>query len=190
MLIGDNNVECLHRWFERSAVASPNAPALTCNAQTLSYAEVNRRANQIAHHLISCGVGPDVLVGICIDRSLDLVLGILGILKAGGAYLPIDLSYPTDRLAFMLEDAQAPVLLTEKKLVLSLPTHRARTICLDDAETRLANTACYQSRDSRDAGTYGLRDLHLGFHWPAEGLHDHAPERRPPHALYRTLVRV
>jgi amino acid adenylation domain-containing protein/non-ribosomal peptide synthase protein (TIGR01720 family) len=138
VLSGDNNVECLHHWFERGAVASPNAPALTCNAQTLSYAEVNRRANQIAHHLISCGVGPDVLVGICIDRSLDLVLGILGILKAGGAYLPIDLSYPTDRLTFMLEDAQAPVLLTEKKLIPSLPMHRARTICLDDAETRLA----------------------------------------------------
>jgi amino acid adenylation domain-containing protein/FkbH-like protein/non-ribosomal peptide synthase protein (TIGR01720 family) len=131
-------LECLHRWFERSVETSPNAPALSCEGRTMSYREVNRRANQIAHHLIECGIGPDILVGICIDRSMDMVIAILAILKAGGAYLPIDLSYPADRLAFILEDAQAPVLLTETKLVASLPKHGARIICLDDAEAILA----------------------------------------------------
>ena len=130
-------VECLHHWFERNAAALPAAPALTCDSQTLSYAEVNQRANQIAHYLIGCGVVPDALVGLCIDRSMDLVIAILGILKAGGGYLPIDLSYPTERLAFMLKDAQASVLLTEKKLAATLPKHQARTIFLDDAEAFL-----------------------------------------------------
>jgi amino acid adenylation domain-containing protein/FkbH-like protein/non-ribosomal peptide synthase protein (TIGR01720 family) len=134
-----NNVESLHHWFERYAGASPKAPALTCDSQTLSYGEVNQRANQIAHYLIACGVVPDVLVGLCIDRSIDLVIAILGILKAGGGYLPIDLSYPTERLAFMLKDAQAPVLLTEKKLAARLPQHQARTIFLDDAEAFLGS---------------------------------------------------
>ena len=110
----------------------------TCDGKSLTYEELNAQANRLApRHLAESGVKPDTLVGLCLDRSNDLVIAILAILKAGGAYLPIDLSYPTDRLAFMLEDAQAPVLLTEKKLILSLPKHRARTICLDDVETIL-----------------------------------------------------
>jgi amino acid adenylation domain-containing protein/FkbH-like protein/non-ribosomal peptide synthase protein (TIGR01720 family) len=132
------NLECLHKWFQRNAESTPDAPALTFESQTLSYAELNRRANRVAHQLIGCGVGPDVLVGICVDRSLNLVIAILGVLKAGGAYLPIDLSYPAERLAFMLEDANAPVLLTEKKLVAALPKHGGRTICLDDEAAGLA----------------------------------------------------
>ena len=126
--------ECVHHWFERQAALTPNAPAVSYEGQTLTYVELNRRANKVGHYLRECGVGPDVLVGISMDRSLELIVAILGILKAGGAYLPIDLSYPTDRLAFMMADAQAPVLLTEKKLLSSLPQHQARTICLDDAE--------------------------------------------------------
>ena len=126
--------ECLHQWFERQAVLTPSAPAVSCDGKALTYSELNRRANKVGHYLKQCGVGPDVLVGISMDRSLDLVVAILGILKAGGAYLPIDLSYPTDRLAFMMADAQAAVLLTEKKLLSSLPQHQARTICMDDAE--------------------------------------------------------
>ena len=130
--------ECLHNWFARRAALSPEAPALSFEGQVLTYDEINRRANQIAHYLIASGVGPDVLVGICIDRSPNLVIAILGVLKAGGAYLPIDLSYPADRLAFMLADAQAPVLLTETKLLESLPEHGGRTICLDEAEAILS----------------------------------------------------
>jgi amino acid adenylation domain-containing protein/FkbH-like protein/non-ribosomal peptide synthase protein (TIGR01720 family) len=142
--VNDENVsfeegECLHHWFERSVSSSPDAPALSYEGQVLSYKEVNRRANQIAHYLIAYGVVPDALVGICIDRSPDLVVAILGVLKAGGAYLPIDLSYPKDRLAFMLADSQAQVLLTEKKLLVSLPDHQTRIICLDDSKTILSS---------------------------------------------------
>ena len=132
------DAECLHDWFARRAALSPEAPALSFEGQVVTYDELNRRANQIAHYLIASGVGPDVLVGICIDRSPNQVIAILGVLKAGGAYLPIDLSYPADRLAFMLADAQAPVLLTETKLLESLPEHGGRTICLDDAEAILS----------------------------------------------------
>ena len=128
------DLDCLHRRFERYAALSPDAPAVSCEGLVLSYGELNRRANRIAHHLVSCGVGRDVLVGICVDRSVEMVVAILAVLKAGGAYLPIDLSYPAERLAFMLADAQAPVLLTEKKLLSSLPEHPARTVCLDDSE--------------------------------------------------------
>ena len=133
------DLECLHKTFERRAREFPHSPALSFEATTLTYEEVNRRANRIAHFLRTRGVGPDVLVGICIDRSADLVLAILGVLKAGGAYLPIDLSYPADRLLFMLADAQASVLLTEKKLTSSLPPHQAEVVCLDDSETLLEN---------------------------------------------------
>ena len=127
------NLQCVHRWFERRVEETPEAPAVTFESQTLSYADLNRRANRVAHHLIARGVGPDVLVGICIERSLNLIVAILGVLKSGGAYLPIDLSYPADRLAFMLKDAQARVLLTENKLRSELPKDVANTICLDDA---------------------------------------------------------
>ena len=133
-----SDVECLHHRFERLAAAMPDQPALTYEDRTFSYGELNRRANQVAHHLIACGVGPDVLVGLCMERSAELVIAILGILKAGGAYLPIDLSYPADRLAFMLSDAQAAVLLTERKLAASLPAHGTRTVFIDDAKDVLA----------------------------------------------------
>src|SRR5262249_31273566 len=99
-----DNLECLHATFEERVKASPNAPALSYDGKVLTYEEANRRANQIAHYLIRQGIGPDILVAVCLDRSFDLILAILGVLKAGGAYLPIDLSYPPDRLAFMLED--------------------------------------------------------------------------------------
>ena len=99
--------------------------------QQLTYRELNARANQLAHHLRALGVGPEVLVGLCLERSLELVVGLLGILKAGGAYVPLDPSYPAERLAFMLEDTQAPVLLTQERLLGQLPPHAGRTLCLD-----------------------------------------------------------
>ena len=86
--------------------------AVVFEGRQLTYRELNARANQLAHHLRALGVGPDVLVGLCVERSLEMIVGILGILKAGGAYVPLDPTYPTERLAFMLEDTQAPVLLT------------------------------------------------------------------------------
>ena len=122
----------LHKQFEAQVERTPDALALTCDDVSLTYGELNARANRIAHRLIELGVKPDTLVGLCLDRSNDLVIALLAILKAGGAYLPIDLAYPADRLAFMLEDAQAPVLLTERKLQDRLPETRAQIVCVDD----------------------------------------------------------
>jgi len=124
----------LHSMFEAQVERTPEAVALICDDQSLTYRELNRRANRLAHALRERNVGPDTIVGICIDRSLELVIALLGILKAGGAYLPIDLAYPRERLAFMLEDANAPVLLTQSKLAADLPAYQAKVLCLDDAE--------------------------------------------------------
>lgn len=127
-------VDCLHRWFERQTAQTPAAMAVSCDGAVLTYDELNRRANRLAHLLLRAGVKPDTLVGLCVDRSLEMVVAVLAVLKAGGAYLPIDLSYPADRLAFMLEDAQAPVLLTQRSLLGALPTTHARTVLVDAEE--------------------------------------------------------
>lgn len=126
------NVGCLHTWFEQVAAATPDAPAITFEGRSLSYGELNRHANRLAHRLIRCGVKPDTLVGLYAERSPELVLAILAVLKAGGAYVPIDRSYPADRLAFMLEDADAPLLLTQRSWLGSLPTGAAQIVLIDD----------------------------------------------------------
>ncbi len=106
--------------------------AVVFENETLTYAQLDARANQLAHHLQSLGVGPEVVVGLCVERSLEMIVGLLGILKAGGAYLPLDPAYPPERLAFMLEDAAAPVLLTQSALRERLPAQGARIVRLDD----------------------------------------------------------
>jgi amino acid adenylation domain-containing protein len=111
---------CLQGLFEAQVERTPDAIAVLCENQQLTYRELNRRANQLAHHLRKLGVGPDVRVGICIERSLEMVVGLLGVLKAGGAYVPLDPEYPRERLVFMLEDSHAAVLLTQKRLQESL----------------------------------------------------------------------
>ncbi len=123
---------CLHQLFEAQAARTPDAVAVVFEDERLTYHELNRRSNQLARRLQACGVGPDALVAICMERSLELVVGVLGILKAGGAYVPLDPTYPAERLAYMLEDAQAPVLVTQRRLVAGLPAHGARLILLDD----------------------------------------------------------
>ncbi|MDF5712684.1 MAG: amino acid adenylation domain-containing protein [Rhizonema sp. NSF051] len=120
---------------------------------SLSYLELNQKANQLAHYLQSLGVGPEILVGICVERSLDMVIGLLGILKAGGAYVPLDPSYPKQRLAFMLENTQPSVLLTQQYLVESLPNHQAKAVCLDTnweaiAQQRIENPVCNITPDN------------------------------------------
>ena len=106
---------CIHQLFEEQVKRSPKATALVFDEERLTYEELNARANQLAHYLRASGIGPDSLVGIFIERSIEMLVGVLGVLKAGGAYLPLDPAYPKERLAFMLEDAQATVLLTEKQ---------------------------------------------------------------------------
>jgi amino acid adenylation domain-containing protein len=122
---------CIHQMFEVQVERTPDAVAVAFEKQQLTYRQLNQRANQLAHHLRSLGVGPEVLVGICLERSIEMVVGLLGILKAGGAYVPLDPAYPIERLAFILEDTQAPVMLTQEQLVESLPAHGAQVVCLD-----------------------------------------------------------
>ncbi|WP_167315644.1 non-ribosomal peptide synthetase [Nostoc punctiforme] len=130
---------CIHELFEVQVERSPDAIAVIFEDQQLTYRELNQRANQLAHYLRSAklsrsnslGVGPEVLVGIFMDRSIDMVVSILGILKAGGAYVPLDPTYPKERLAFMLSDAQVSVLLTEDKFLEGLPEHQAQVVCLN-----------------------------------------------------------
>ncbi|MHC5822277.1 MAG: non-ribosomal peptide synthetase, partial [Nostoc sp.] len=133
--------KCIHEFFEEQVEKTPNAVAVVYEKEFLTYQQLNERANQLAHYLRSAklsrsdslGVKPEVLVGICIERSLLMIVGLLGILKAGGAYVPLDPAYPQERLAFMLEDAQVSVLLTQQSLVTTLPPHQARVVCLDSA---------------------------------------------------------
>ncbi|AKT37644.1 non-ribosomal peptide synthetase [Chondromyces crocatus] len=123
---------CMHALFEAQAARTPDAVAVLFEGEQLTYAELNQRANRLAHHLRDQGVGPGVLVGICAERSPELPVALFGVLKAGGAYVPLDPAYPRDRLAFMLEDTRAPLLLTQRRLLSSLPEHTARVLCLDD----------------------------------------------------------
>ncbi|BAZ21897.1 amino acid adenylation [Kalymmatonema gypsitolerans NIES-4073] len=123
--------KCIHQLFEEQSFSTPDAVAVVFGNQQLTYHQLNCQANQLAHYLKSLGVGPDVLVGICVERSLEMIVGLLGILKAGGAYVPLDPEYPQERLSFMLEDTQLSVILTQEKLVNKLPNRKACVICLD-----------------------------------------------------------
>jgi amino acid adenylation domain-containing protein len=122
---------CIHEQFERQAALTPDAVALVFEDRQLSYWELNSRANQLAHYLQSLGVGPETVVAICLERSLEMVVALLGVLKAGAAYLPLDPDYPPERLSFMLADAAVPVLLTTTHLQARLAMETAAVICLD-----------------------------------------------------------
>lgn len=134
----DDPQPCLPLLIEAQVDRSPDAIAVQFANQHLTYRELNARANQLAHFLKAQGVQPETLVGICCERSLEMVIGLLGILKAGGAYVPLDPNYPSERLAFMLQDAQVPLLLTQRHLVEHLPTHTAQVICFDADWPRIA----------------------------------------------------
>ncbi|MCC5641834.1 non-ribosomal peptide synthetase [Nostoc sp. CHAB 5824] len=129
---------CIHQLFESQVEKTPDAVALIFNNQDLTYKDLNSRANQLAQYLQTLGVGTETLVGICIERSLEMVVALLAILKAGGAYVPLDPGYPQERLAFMLSDTQVSVLLTQKELVTKLPTHTAFVICPDADWNKIA----------------------------------------------------
>jgi amino acid adenylation domain-containing protein len=122
---------CLHQWFEGQAARTPEAVAVVFEQQQLTYRQLNERANQLAHHLRSLGVGPEVPVGVYLERSLEMLVGLYGILKAGGAYLPVDPEFPKERIAYMLEHSQVPVLLTQERLKEQLGRPAATLICLD-----------------------------------------------------------
>ncbi|MEM6403524.1 MAG: condensation domain-containing protein, partial [Cyanobacteria bacterium P01_D01_bin.116] len=121
----------IHQLFEDRANKTPNAIAVSFEGQQLTYQELNLRANQLARYLRGLGVKPEMLVGICVERSLDMVVGLLGILKAGGAYVPLDPNYPPERLSYMLTDSGIEVLLTQQSLLGYLPSHAAKVVCID-----------------------------------------------------------
>jgi amino acid adenylation domain-containing protein len=138
---------CLHQFFEEQVERTPAAVALVVGQERLSYEQLNRRANQVAHHLLKRGAAPEMLIGIYVERSVDMVVGLLGILKTGAAYVPLDPAYPKDRIACIMEDAHLGLLLTQQRLVESLPPHSAQVILLDGDASALTgeseqNPAC------------------------------------------------
>jgi len=148
--------QCLHHLFEEQVARTPDAVAVifagdwrsgteeqevngqSANHPSLTYRELNARANQLAHYLQVQGVGPETMVGICVDRSLEMVVGMLGILKAGGAYVPLDPAYPAERIAFIVAETQTPILLTQAHLLADLPEQAARIVALDRAWATIA----------------------------------------------------
>jgi amino acid adenylation domain-containing protein len=128
---GGESQLCFHQIFEAQVRSAPEAIALVSDQGALTYRELNQQADRLAQTLQQMGIQPDSLVGLCVDRSADLVIGILGILKAGAAYVPLDPNYPGDRLHFMLTDTQVPILLTQSWLVEKLPPSQAQVLCLD-----------------------------------------------------------
>ncbi|WP_245884551.1 non-ribosomal peptide synthetase [Tumebacillus permanentifrigoris] len=130
--------ECIHTMFERQVAKTPDAVALVFEGQVLTYRQLNERANQVAHYLVRSGVGPDVRVGVCMDRSLEMLIAIYGVLKTGGVYVPVDPYHPAERMAFTMEDSQVPLMLTQKRWLEQLPNAGFELICLDTEWTKFA----------------------------------------------------
>ncbi len=128
---------CVPQMVARQAIATPDALAVAAGTQSITYGELNRRANQLADYLISQGGGPGILVGLCVDRSPEMVIGLLGILKAGGAYVPVDPGYPVNRQVYMLEDARISILLTQQKYAAQFTQPGRQVTCLDSATEML-----------------------------------------------------
>ena len=150
---------CLHHLFEDQAARDPTAIAVVHAGQELAYAELNRRANQVAHYLLAMGVQPDDRVAICVERSIDMVVGLLGILKAGAAYLPLDPAHPAERLAFMLDDGAPVLLLSQTGLLGQLPETAVPVVLLDDSVAPFA--ACADANPN--PATLGLTSSHLAY---------------------------
>jgi hypothetical protein len=138
---------CVHELFEEQVERTPEAVAVVFEDEQLSYGELNRRANQLGHYLRGMGVGPEVRVGLCVERSLEMVIGILGVLKAGGAYVPLDPGYPAERLAYMLEDSQVPVLLTQGSVAEVLGGYRGEKVRLDGEWSKVARSREEKPKD-------------------------------------------
>jgi amino acid adenylation domain-containing protein len=128
----------LDRWFERQVVRTPGVAAVICGSEELTYEELSRRSNHLANRLRMLGVEPGALVGLCLDRSVEMAVALFGILKAGGAYVPLDPQYPRERIAFMLQDSQAAVLITEEDLLQRLPSRLPAVVCMDHDRDALA----------------------------------------------------
>ncbi|SFN56516.1 non-ribosomal peptide synthetase [Xenorhabdus japonica] len=151
----------IHQLFEQQAEQTPDAIALVFGDSQLSYTELNQHANQLAHHLIASGVRPNDRIAICVDRSLDMIIGMYGILKAGAGYIPLDPEYPTERLAYQLSDSKPALLLTQHHLQARLPVQDIPVLLLDDDNHR--NTMAQQLSHNPDAHKMGLQPHHLAY---------------------------
>ena len=148
--------KCIHELFEEQVDRTPDAVAVVFEEQQLTYRELNARANQVAHRLKTLGLGPDVLVGICLERSLEMVIAVLAILKAGGAYVPLDPTHPAERLEFMLADSGAPFLLTEQRLTNCLANYPGKRLCIDGDSEAIA-------QESEENPTTGAQPEDLAY---------------------------
>ena len=125
-------VRCIHDLFERQVERTPDAIALRCGGEAVSYRELNRRANRLAHRLIGLGAGPDQAVAVCLSRRAELVVSLLGVMKSGAAYVPLDPAYPPHRTGFILESCGAGLVITEQSLLDNLPETSASLLCVDE----------------------------------------------------------
>ncbi|HEX5871728.1 MAG TPA: amino acid adenylation domain-containing protein, partial [Longimicrobium sp.] len=148
---------CMHELFEAQVLRTPDAPAATCDDRTLTYAELNAAANRLAHHLRGLGIGPEVRVGVCQARGLELLVSLMAVLKAGGAYVPLDPAYPADRLEFTLRDAHVAVLLTQESLRGLVPVpHGVHVLSVDASAADIA-------AESAENPVSGVRSRNLGY---------------------------
>jgi amino acid adenylation domain-containing protein len=154
-----SSLPCVHELFEQQAARSPEATALVFEERQLSYSELNARANQLGRYLQELGVKPEVPVALCMERSEDLVIGMLGIMKAGGAYVPLEPAQPAERLRHMLEDVAAPVILTQQRLANSLPEHNAMVVCIDSDWPEIV----LRSRDNTSSNAIAENLVYLIF---------------------------
>ncbi|PHM46101.1 Amino acid adenylation [Xenorhabdus mauleonii] len=152
----------IHQLVEAQVARTPNATALVYGKQFFSYDELNQRANRLAHHLVAQGMHPDERVAICVERNLEMVVGLLAILKAGGAYVPLDFTYPAERLAYMLEDSAPVIVLTQASLAGKL-THHVPTVLIDNFFADRESPIEPQSKNNPDAKRLGLTSHHLAY---------------------------
>lgn len=151
--------QVIHQVFEEQVERTPDAVAVVYETESMTYRALNHQANQLARYLVAHGIGPDRLVGLCVERGIEMIVGLLGILKAGGAYVPLDASYPPERLEYMLKDSAPSILLTQQRLLPRLPSTAATVVALDSGWEQIAA----QAIDNVDAHSLGLRSDHLAY---------------------------
>ena len=166
--------------FEEQAARTPDAVAVVYEDAELTYRELNERANRLAHYLRALGAGPGARIGICVERSLAMVVGVLGILKAGCAYVPLDRNYPQERISYMVEDSEAEILLVEEKLAEKISSSRARLVVFE--RERKENRAAIQRKPCQPnyPGPSRLRYLHLRINRQAQGRVHLSSQRGAP----------
>jgi non-ribosomal peptide synthetase component F len=186
--------KCIHELFAEQVERTPDAVAVVFDEQQVTYREINARANQLAHHLQKLGVQEETLVGLCMERSVDMIVALLGILKAGGAYVPLDPSYPRERLRFIVEDTQTAVVVTQGRFSQALPDGLAHRVCLDDdwekverenitnpkSRARAENLAYVLYTSGSTGVPKGVMVEHRGVSKPIRLLRDLAHPSNPP----------